>query len=118
MMETIKLILNLFRCRFIFIQTYFGQLHTPFRKPRHDPRDGSVLYPQLYSIEIENVNVILKFLVQGKFVGQNQVSLVNVETDGVNGTSEMKFSSSPASSNSTLNCGISLKRFATTDPPI
>lgn len=63
MMETIKLILNLFRCRFIFIQTYFGQLHTPFRKPRHDPRDGSVLYPQLYSIEIENVNVISKFLI-------------------------------------------------------
>lgn len=95
------------------MQTYFGQLHTPFRKPRHDPRDGSVLYPQLYSVKIHKTKF---FFISIKH--SDEVSLVNVEIDGVNGTSEMKFSSSPASSNSTLNCGISLNRFATTDPPI
>lgn len=52
-----------------------------------------------------------------KDVNQSQISLVNVATEGVSGTSLMKFSSSPASSNSTLNWDSSLKRFATTEPP-
>lgn len=48
---------------------------------------------------------------------KTEILLVNVDTDGVNGTSEMKFSSPPASKISTLNSGISLRRFATTEPP-
>lgn len=57
--------------------SYLGQLHTPFRKPTQYRLDGSVLYPQLYD--------------------------VNVATEGVNGTSVIIDSSSPASSKSTLN---------------
>lgn len=45
------------------------------------------------------------------------IILVNVVTDGVNGTSDMKFSSPPASRRSTVNSDISLRRLATTEPP-